>query len=158
MGYIFVWDTLKFESYFYFFRMPKWPDDDSRAQFLCSNLRDRAINELSFDSKVQFWVDYIGQFCREKSQLSFTIEDVEKSVLESCPYRPTCLEAIIQNCNGSLTSKTDFETSLNWTSWSISVWVLLKILRIDTKFKFPTMCNFTSWFSKAPYFSNNISP
>ena len=63
----------------------------------------------------------MGQYCRDESKLTFTISDIEQAVLEVCPYRPTCLEAVIDNCNGQIKTKTDYETSLDWTSWSISV-------------------------------------
>jgi len=102
--------------------MPKWPSEDARAQFLCSDLRDRAANELSFDSKVNFWLGYMDQYCRERTRLTFQLGDIEQNVLESCPYRPTCLEAVINENNDVLIkSKVDYETSLNWASWSMSV-------------------------------------
>jgi len=102
--------------------MKNWPEDEARIQFLCSELRERNANELSYDNKVQFWVDFTQKFCEEKKILSFTISDLEQYVLSLCPYRPLCLSSIFEADNeSSIILKENYESSLTWKSWSYSM-------------------------------------
>jgi len=103
--------------------MKNWPSDDARVQFLCSNLRDRYVNELSYDNKVKFWLDFCQNYSVQNRCLSFTVTELEDHVLSICPYRPICLIDILntveaQNC---VVGRENYESSLTWKSWSFSI-------------------------------------
>ena len=84
--------------------------------------RERSANELSYDNKVQFWVDFTQKFSEDKKRLSFTISDLEEYVLSLCPYRPLCLNSIFEADNeSSIMLKDNYESSGNHCLLTISL-------------------------------------
>lgn len=102
-----------------------FPEDQARVSFLCSKLKDRDVNPLSFDSKVKFWSDFIEDFCRVNNRLSFKLKDVEEAVrhLEDNvqTFRPLCLEQVAEVTESKLKTKQNYEQHLTWSSWTMSM-------------------------------------
>jgi len=90
-----------------------WPQDPARCSFLCTRLKEREANPISFDNKVKFWSDMFAVYCTELLALSFDIEDVRDFIqkldenVES--FVPLCLDQIVEVVAAKCIKKADYE-------------------------------------------------
>ncbi len=118
-----------------------WPQDPARCSFLCTRLKEREANPISFDNKgslaskhpvsltnfilVKFWSDMFAVYCTELLALSFDIEDVRDFIqkldenVES--FVPLCLDQIVEVVAAKCIKKADYEKSLSWGTWTMSI-------------------------------------
>ncbi|CAG5095163.1 Oidioi.mRNA.OKI2018_I69.XSR.g14060.t1.cds [Oikopleura dioica] len=102
-----------------------WPQDPARCSFLCTRLKEREANPISFDNKVKFWSDIFACYCVELLALSFDIDDMKNFVqrldenVES--FVPVCLDQILEVAACKCIKKVDYEKNLSWGSWTMSI-------------------------------------
>jgi len=102
-----------------------WPQDPARCSFLCTRLKEREANPISFDNKVKFWSDMFAVYCTELLALSFDIADVRDFIqkldenVES--FVPLCLDQIVEVVAAKCIKKADYEKNLSWGTWTMSI-------------------------------------
>ncbi|ESO90841.1 hypothetical protein LOTGIDRAFT_163726 [Lottia gigantea] len=103
---------------------PEW-QDDQRMSVLFAAFRDKSLNPLSWNQKMNFWMTVISEKCKQKGTCSLNLDNLA-SIFERKGKFPKCLDLVVEEMIRikKLKHLSDIEASSStkgWLSWSLSV-------------------------------------
>lgn len=74
---------------------PEFWDDDMKMDAWFAPFRNRDVNPLNYDNKMNFWMNNVNFFCEKTHKCSFTLMQL-KSFFVRNGKTPSCLPLVFQ--------------------------------------------------------------